>query len=279
MRTIEAAKISEAVESLCAGASFELPSDVLSSLREAALKENGAALNVLNEIIENAEIAAKERIPLCQDTGTANFFINLGQDVKIAGGSIYEAVNKGIAKSYSENCLRKSIVSDPLERKNTGDNTPANIYINITDGDKIEISFLPKGGGSENASALKMLKPSAGWKGVKEFVLESIKAKGANACPPLVVGVGIGGDFSSAGLLAKRSLLREIGSVNPGGFYAQKERELLEEINGLNIGPMGMGGKTTALGVFIAVKPSHIASLAVAISVQCHSCRRKTVII
>ena len=279
MRTIEAAKIIEAVEALCSGASFELPSDVLDSLRDAAYKESGVAQNILKEIIENAEIAAKEKIPLCQDTGTANFFINIGQNVKISGGNIYEAINKGVAKSYSENYLRKSIVSDPLERMNTVDNTPANIYINITDGDKIEIAFLPKGGGSENASALKMLKPSDGWQGVKDFIIESIKAKGANACPPLVIGVGIGGDFASVAKTAKKALLRKIGQRNSDPLYALKEKELLEEINNLNIGPMGIGGKTTALDVFIEIKPSHIASLAVAVSVQCHSCRRKTIII
>ena len=279
MRTIEAAKISKAVENLCSEASFELPSDVLKSLREAADKESGVAKNVLLEIIENAEIAVKEKIPLCQDTGTANFFINLGRDVYLSGESIYDAVNKGVSKSYTENYLRKSILSDPLERKNTGDNTPANIYVNIVEGDKVEITFLPKGGGSENASALKMLTPSSGWKGVKDFVMESLKAKGSNACPPLVVGIGIGGDFASAGKIAKEALLRKIGERNAAPTYAAKEKELLEEINSLNIGPMGMGGKTTALDVFINTKPSHIASLAVAVSIQCHSCRRKTVII
>lgn len=279
MRTITAETISTEVEKLCAQTNFELPQDVLDALNVFAQKESGTAKNILNEIIENAVIAKKEKIPLCQDTGTANFFIKLGKNVNITGGGIYDAVNKGAAAGYKNHYLRKSIVSDPLERKNTGDNTPANIYIDIVEGDKIEITFFPKGGGSENASALKMLEPSAGWEGVKAFVLETIKDKGKNACPPLVVGVGIGGDFASVAVLAKKALLRKLDTHNQNNFYAAKEKELLEEINGLAIGPMGMGGKTTALAVLIETKPAHIASLPAAVSIQCHSCRRKTVII
>jgi fumarate hydratase subunit alpha len=277
MRNITAETISAAVAKLCAETNFELPPDVLKSLEEFSAGESGVSKNIIDEIVENAEIARKEKIPLCQDTGTANFFVKLGRDTQITGGNIYDAVNKGVAAGYKNNYLRKSIVSDPLERKNTNDNTPANIYIDISDGDKIEITFLPKGGGSENASALKMLEPSAGWEGVRDFVLSAVKEKGRNACPPLVIGVGIGGDFASVGYLAKKALLRETGSANSDAFYADKERELLDAVNKLGIGPMGMGGKTTALAVLIETKPAHIASLPAAVSIQCHSCRRKTV--
>ncbi|MCL2334903.1 MAG: fumarate hydratase [Endomicrobia bacterium] len=276
MRTIKSAEISTAIEKLCAEANYNLPKDVLKALRAAAKKEKGMAKAILGEIIENAAIAAKEKIPLCQDTGTANFFVKLGRDVKITGKNLYDAINDGVAAGYKKNYLRKSIVSDPLERKNTGNNTPANIYIDIVDGRGLEITFMPKGGGSENAGALKILEPSAGWEGIKKFVLEAVKAKGGNACPPIIIGVGIGGDFASVGAMAKKALLRKIGSKNKSSFYAKKERELLEEINKLNIGPMGMGGKTTALAVFIETKPCHIASLPVAVNIQCHSCRRKT---
>ena len=256
-----------------------MPDDVLNAVKKVINVENEPAKSVLAEIIENANIAAKEKIPLCQDTGTANFFIKLGSEIQINGASLRDAVNKGAAQSYQENYLRKSIVSDPLERKNTGNNIPANIYVEEICGDKIEIAFLPKGGGSENAGMLKMLTPSAGWQGVKDFVLQSVKEKGANACPPLIVGVGIGGDFSSVAKMAKETLLREIGSQNENADYNRKEAELLKEINALGIGAMGLGGKTTALAVFIDAKPCHIASLPAAVSIQCHSCRRKKIIL
>jgi fumarate hydratase subunit alpha len=276
MRQINSGEITNAVIELCARANYDLPADVLDAVKAAFDQEEEPAKSVLGEIIENAATAAKEKIPLCQDTGTANFFIKLGSDVKITGGSLSEAVNKGVSQSYRENYLRKSIVSDPLERKNTQDNTPANIYVEETAGSKIEITFLPKGGGSENASMLKMLAPSAGWQGVKDLVIRTVKEKGANACPPLIVGICIGGDFACAAKIAKQTLLREIGSKNENPDYAAKEAELLKEINVLNIGAMGLSGKTTALAVFIDAKPCHIASLPVAVSIQCHSCRRKT---
>ncbi|MDR1695318.1 MAG: fumarate hydratase [Endomicrobium sp.] len=279
VRIIKSVEISNTVEKLCADANYFLPDDILKSLKENAEKETGTAKDIFNEIIKNAEIAKTEKIPLCQDTGSANFFIKLGRDIAIDGGDIYSSVNKGVAEGYKKNYLRKSVVSDPVERKNTCDNTPANIYIDIVDGENMEITFLPKGGGSENASALKMLAPSAGWDGIKDFVLSAVKEKGANACPPLIAGIGIGGDFASAGYLAKTALLREIGSQNPSSYYGEKEKELLTEINKLDIGAMGLGGKITALAVFINVKPCHIASLPVAINIQCHSCRRKTAVI
>ncbi|MCA6079404.1 MAG: fumarate hydratase [Endomicrobium sp.] len=279
MRKIKSETIINVVENLCAEANFELPVDVLKALEKNVVLEKDTAKDILEEIIENANIAKEERIPLCQDTGTANFFIKVGRNVDIVDGDICTAINKGVSLGYANNYLRGSIVSDPIERKNTKNNTPANIYIDIVSGDKIEITFLPKGGGSENASALKMLTPSVGWDGIKEFVLSAVGEKGRNACPPLVVGVGVGGDFASVGLMSKKALLREIGSENESAFYGKKEIELLNDINKLNIGPMGMGGKTTALAVFIEIKPAHIASLPVAVSIQCHSCRRKTVII
>ncbi|MDR0956930.1 MAG: fumarate hydratase [Endomicrobium sp.] len=279
MRKIRSKNIIEVVKSLCAQANYELPKDVLKSLKMNLIYEKGIAKNILEEIIQNATIAKNEQIPLCQDTGTANFFVNLGKDVYIDDGNIYNAINKGVSLGYADNYLRKSIVFDPIERKNTKYNTPANIYVDIVSGDKIKITFLPKGGGSENASTLKMLIPSIGWAGVKKFVLNVINDGSRNACPPLIVGIGVGGDFASIGLLAKKALLRRIGSKNKNKFYDVKERELLTDINKLNIGPMGIGGKTTALAVFIESKPTHIASLPVAVCVQCHSCRRKTVII
>jgi fumarate hydratase subunit alpha len=279
VRNIKSEVITKTIEDLCAKTNFQLPDDVLYSLKQNILHEHGIAKNVLEEIIENANIAKTERLPLCQDTGTANFFVKLGADVCIEDGNIYDAINEGVSLGYKNNYLRKSIVTDPLDRKNTQDNTPANIYIDIVGGDKIEISFLPKGGGSENASALKMLVPSCGWDGVKEFVLSVVNDYARNACPPLIVGVGIGGDFSSVGLLAKKTLLREIGSINSNSFYKERERELLEDINKLNIGPMGLRGKTTALAVFIEAKPTHIALFPIAVSIQCHSCRRQTITI
>ncbi|MDR1720791.1 MAG: fumarate hydratase [Endomicrobium sp.] len=279
MRKIKSEIIVNAVENLCAKANFELPLDVLKSLKQSVVFEKDIAKSVLKEIIENADIAKREQIPLCQDTGTANFFVKLGKDVNIVDGNIYEAIDKGVSLGYIKNYLRKSIVVDPFKRKNTQNNTPANIYIEIISGDKIEIAFLPKGGGSENASSLKMLTPSAGWDGIKKFVLDNVNEKGRNACPPLIVGVGIGGDFASVGLMSKKTLLREIGSENKNVFYGEKEKELLNEINKLDIGPMGMGGATTALAVFIETRPTHIASLPVSVNIQCHSFRRKTVII
>jgi fumarate hydratase subunit alpha len=277
VRKIESNIITSAVKDLCAKANYNLPDDVLKSVNTSIPQEQGVSRDILEQIADNAAIAKKEKVSLCQDTGMANFFVKLGKDVYIENGDIYDAINKGVVLGYADNYLRKSIVSDPIERKNTMDNTPSNIYIDIVSGDKIEITFLPKGGGSENASALKMLTPSAGWEGAKEFVLSVVKDKGRDACPPLIVGVGIGGDFASVGLLSKKTLLREIESANRNTFYAKKEQELLSEINKLNIGPMGMGGNPTALAVFIATKPTHIASLPVAVNIQCHSCRRKKI--
>lgn len=279
MRVIKSDFIEDKVSELCGNINYNLPQDVIDSIEAYIKKDNSISDNILKEILENAKIAKKDKISLCQDTGTANFFVKIGESVKIVGDSIVTAINKGVATGYAKYYLRKSIVYDPLNRINTKDNTPANIYCEEVEGDKIEITMLAKGGGSENASFLKMLTPLDGWDGIKNFVIESIKLKGANACPPIIVGVGIGGDFASVGLLAKKALLREIGSKNIKQDYNLKEQELFEEINKLNIGPMGLGGKPTALAVFIETKPCHIASMPAAVNIQCHSCRRKTIII
>ena len=279
VRTIESEIIINKISDLCGEVNFNLPQDVIDAVKTYIKNDNSIADNILNEILENAKIAKQDKIPLCQDTGTANFFVKIGKKVKIVGNDINIAINKGVSNGYTKHYLRKSIVCDPLDRVNTKDNTPANIYCDYVDGDKIEITMLAKGGGSENASFLKMLTPLDGWNGVKKFVIESVKLKGSNACPPIIVGLGIGGDFASVGLLAKKALLRSIGSNNKSKFYDDKEKELFDEINKLNIGPMGLGGVPTALAVFIETKPCHIASMPVAINIQCHSCRRKTIII
>lgn len=279
MRRIESQDITNKVVDLCGDINFNLPQDIIDAVSSYIKNDDTISDNILKEILENANIARNKKIALCQDTGTANFFIKIGKELELVGDNIVTAINKGVSQGYTKYFLRKSIVCDPLNRINTKDNTPANVYIEEVEGDKIEITMLAKGGGSENASFLKMLTPLDGWTGIKNFVIESIKLKGANACPPIIAGIGIGGDFASVGLLAKKALLRTIGSNNIKKDYNDKEKELLEEINKLNIGPMGLGGKPTALAVFIETKPCHIASMPVAINVQCHSCRRKTIII
>ncbi|MDR2708573.1 MAG: fumarate hydratase [Elusimicrobiota bacterium] len=280
MRIINSKAIIDAIYNLTFEANYRLPCDVKSCLQNYSTQETSPIpCEIFSEILANIDISNKEKIPLCQDTGMANFFVKIGREVFIEGAPLEKAINEGVSKGYTGNFLRASIVSDPLRRKNTGDNTPANIYVEIIDGDSLEITFLPKGGGAENASALKMLNPLDLWDGVKNFVIESVKNKAQNACAPIVVGVGIGGDFSSVGLLAKKALLRKIGTKTQDDFYAQKEIELLEAINKTNIGPMGLGGKTTALAVFIETKPTHIACLPVAVNFSCHSLRRKTIVL
>jgi fumarate hydratase subunit alpha len=280
MRKIKAKQITETVSKLATQANFYLPQDVLRAVSHAfEIEKSERARKILSQILENAKIAQKREIPLCQDTGIAQVFLKLGQEAEIVEGSLVEAINEGVKVGYTKGYLRKSILSDPINRVNTGSNTPCEIYTEIVAGNKIEITLLPKGGGSENASALKMLTPSAGWAGVKEFVLETVKAKGVSSCPPLIVGVGIGGSFSSVGMLAKKALLRDIGSFSDDPAYAKKEKELLELINATGIGPMGLGGTTTAFAVSILAAPCHIAALPVAVSMQCHSCRRKIEVI
>ena len=280
MRQIESIKISQIIASMCKKANFFLSEDVWRALRDAFAKEkNERARAILGQILENATIAKNRDIALCQDTGIAEVFIKLGQEVEIIQESLSAAVNKGVALGYKEGSLRNSIVDDPIRRKNTGNNTPAAIYTEIVPGNKIEITLLAKGGGTENASKLAMLTPSSGIEGIKEFVLSAVKEKGANACPPLVIGVGIGGSFSSVALLSKKALLREVGKASKDLTHAKLEEDLLKLINNTDIGPMGLCGATTALAVHIEAAPCHIASLPVAVSMQCHSLRRITEVI
>ncbi|MBC7190227.1 fumarate hydratase [Candidatus Aerophobetes bacterium] len=279
MREIKASQIKETVKKLCMEANYYLPEDVIFALKKGYEKEESSAgKEIFNQLFENIEIAKREKIALCQDTGVAVFFIEVGQEVKISEGFLVDAVNEGVREGYTEGYLRKSMVSDPLfERKNTKDNTPAVIHTSIVPGDKIRIIFAPKGGGSENMSRLCMLKPADGVEGVKNFVIKTVKEAGANPCPPVVVGVGIGGDFEMVALLAKKALLRKIGEHNPDPRYARLEDELLSEINRLGIGPQGLGGRVTALSVNIEWFPCHIASLPVAVNLQCHAARHKEV--
>ena len=281
MRQIHYSEVIEVVAQLCQESNFYLPEDVLNSLRKARSEEKSPlGRTVLAQILENARIAAEEKVPICQDCGTAIVFLELGEELEITGGNLnlYAAIEEGVRRGYKEGYLRKSICH-PFTRKNTGDNTPAMIYTDIVPGNKLKIIFCPKGGGSENMSAIKMLSPSEGIEGVKKFVIETVKSAGANPCPPIVVGVGIGGTFERVALLAKKALLRPFGSQNTDSELAALEDELLEEINYLGIGPAGLGGSTTALSVHIEMLPCHIASLPVAININCHAARHKEVTI
>ncbi len=279
MREIKAGDITGAVKELCMDANCYLPSDVIDALKEGYRKEESpAGKDVLLQILRNVEIAAQQKIPLCQDTGVAVFFIDLGQEVRITGGNLEDAIDKGVKEGYLRGYLRKSIVSDPLfKRTNSKDNTPSIIHIRTVLGDKIKIIFAPKGGGAENMSRVAMLKPADGVEGVKDFVIETVKKAGANPCPPVIVGVGIGGNFEKAPCLAKQALLRKIGERNPDARYAKLENELLVRINNLGIGPQGLGGRVTALAVNIEWFPCHIASLPLAVNMQCHSARHKEI--
>lgn len=280
MRTIKTDQIVEAVKNLCTTANFELGQPELAAVEKAIeTEESPIGVDILKQIAENARIAREEQVPLCQDTGFAIFFVELGQDLRIEGGLLAEAVAEGVRQGYEEGYLRKSILGDPLERLNTGDNTPPIVHTEVVEGDKLKITFDAKGGGSENMSQLKMLKPADGEEGVKDFVVETVRQAGANPCPPIIVGVGIGGNFEMVAKLAKKSLLRPLGSTNPDPKYAAMEAELLERINDLGIGPQGLGGRTTALGVHVTAHPCHIASLPVAVNIECHSHRHKSVVL
>ncbi len=281
MRELDVREIKEAVKKLCMEANYEIPEDVLNGFKSAKLlEESETGKKVLDILIENSEIAKNEKVPYCQDTGMTVVFVEIGQEVKLVGGSIEKAINEGVAEGYTEGYLRKSVVSDPLfDRKNTGTNTPAVIHYKIVEGDKVKIIVAPKGGGSENMSRLKMLKPADGIEGVKKFVIETVSIAGANPCPPIIVGVGIGGNFELSALLAKKALLRPLGDRNPDPRYAKLEEELLQEINKLGIGPSGFGGRITALDVKIEWHPCHMATLPVAVNIQCHAARHKEVVI
>lgn len=272
--------IRDTVARLCTEANYYLGGDVIKSLEK--YREEEASLtgrDILQQLLTNAGIAAEDQVPICQDTGFAVVFLELGQEVRIEGGSLYEAVNEGVRKGYTEGYLRKSIVGHPLKRVNTGDNTPAVIHLSLVPGDNLRIVVAPKGGGSENMSAIKMLKPSEGLEGIKKFVLDTVRSAGPNPCPPLVVGVGIGGTFEKCALLAKEALIRELGSPNPLPDLAELEKELLREVNALGIGPQGLGGSTTAMAVHIEIHPCHIASLPVAVNLNCHAARHKEAVI
>ena len=279
MREINAALITSTVKKLCIDANCHLTNDVKSCIRNCRDCEPWAgAKEILDRIIENYEIADERDQPVCQDTGVACVFLKVGQDVHVTG-DLYEAVHEGVRQGYGEGYLRKSVVRDPLHRVNTGDNTPAMIYCDIVPGDKIEITVAPKGFGSENMSKIAMLRPSDGVEGVKNFVIKAVEDAGPNPCPPIVVGVGIGGTFDKAAYMAKCALLRPLDERSADPFYADLEAELLEKINALGIGPQGFGGKTTALAVNIETFPTHIAGLPVAVNINCHVTRHKTEVI
>lgn len=279
MRIIDSKIITEAVKKMCINANCYLNDDIKSALSRSFNKETSSAgKNVLKDLLKNAEIAATKEIPICQDTGMAVFFVEIGEDVHITG-NIANAINEGVRQGYTEGYLRKSVVKDPIFRENTNDNTPAVIYYDFCAGDKIKITFAPKGFGSENKSALKMLNPADGVNGVIDFVTETVKKADANPCPPMVIGVGIGGTMDKAAQLAKKALTRSINKSNPNKYYADLEKILLEKINKLGIGPQGFGGLTTALGVNIEVFPTHIAGLPVAVNINCHATRHASVII
>ena len=276
MREVSTDEITKNIKEMCIEANYILSDDVKNKIINSAGVENSEiGKKILSQLEENMEIAEREQIPICQDTGMAVVFIKIGQEVHITGGSLEDAINQGVREGYTEGYLRKSVVKDPLIRENTKDNTPAIIHYEIIPGDKVEITVAPKGFGSENMSRVCMLKPADGIEGVKNAVIETVKLAGPNACPPVVVGVGIGGTFEKCALLAKKALTRDINSESSIEYVAELENELLDEINNLNIGPGGLGGKITALGVNIETYPTHIAGLPVAINMCCHVNRHK----
>lgn len=276
MRNIDAKLIQDTVARLCIEANLCLPDDVTAAIERAEKEELwDGAKKILSLLGDNVRIASEKMLPVCQDTGMACVFLELGQDVHIAG-NIEEAVNNGVRRGYGDGYLRKSVVCDPLRRVNTGDNTPALLSVKLVPGESLRITVMPKGFGSENMSALKMLKPADGVEGVKRFILETVEKAGANPCPPIIVGVGIGGSFDKAAYLAKHALLRPLDEPNHDEYYAALEKELLSGINALGIGPQGFGGKTTALAVLIESMPTHVAGLPVAVNISCHATRRKS---
>lgn len=274
MRKINVNQITDAVRDLCISTNCILGDDEVTYLKKMIdVEQSPIGKEILNMLIENARIAREEMIPICQDTGFAVVFVDLGQDVCLEGGDLNEAITEGVRQGYRDGYLRKSILSDPIRRANTGDNTPPVIHVRIVPGDKVRIVVAPKGGGSENMSGIAMLKPADGIEGVKRFVVDKVAAGGGNPCPPVIVGVGIGGTFEYCAYLAKKALLRPLGQRNPDPFYAEVEMELLERINQTGIGPQGLGGRVTALDVHIETFPCHIASLPVAVNLNCHATR------
>lgn len=277
IKEISVNKISEVVEELCIKANKKLPCDIIEKLKCATCKEsNDLAKSILNDLEKNIDVAQSYDLPICQDTGMAVVFLEIGQDVHFTDGNLYDAVNDGVRKGYEKGDLRKSVVSDPLDRVNTNDNTPAVIHTEIVSGDNVKITVAPKGFGSENMSGIKMLTPAAGRDGVIDAVLEIVKKASNNPCPPIVVGVGIGGDFEQCAILSKKALCRSSNIRNSNSFYKEMEEELLNKINKLGIGPQGFGGDTTALAVNIETAPTHIAGLPVAVNIGCHVTRHAT---
>ena len=271
MRSIKAEEITKNIKEMCIEANHFLSSDMKEALdRAAEMEESPVGKQVLGQLQENLEIAGSETIPICQDTGMAVVFLKIGQDVHIEGGSLTDAVNQGVREGYQEGYLRKSVVRDPIERENTKDNTPAVLHCEIVDGEGLEITVAPKGFGSENMSRVFMLKPADGIEGVKEAVLTAVRDAGPNACPPMVIGVGIGGTFEKCALMAKQALTRNLHETSPVPYVQELEKELLEKINGLGIGPAGLGGRVTALAVNVETYPTHIAGLPVAVNICCH---------
>lgn len=279
MRQVEVRLITEKVRELCIKANTDLGEDVLQAFDRAIEKEESPlAIEILKELKENARIAKEEKVPICQDTGVAVIFLEVGQEVHFVGGDLKEAIFEGVRQGYREGYLRKSMCH-PFSRANTGDNTPPILHLEIVPGDKVKLIVAPKGGGSENMSRVVMLTPSDGIEGIKRYVVERVKESGSNPCPPTIIGVGIGGNFEQAALLAKKSLLRPLGSRNPDPELDRLESELLEEINRLGIGPQGLGGRTTSLAVHILMMPCHIASFPLAVNIQCHAHRHKEIIL
>ena len=277
MREIDVRVLTDTVERLCIEANLHLPGDVKCAIERCRACEDGViAQGVLDNIIQNYQIADAENVPICQDTGMACVFLEIGQDVHFVGGDLRLAVDEGVRRGYDKGYLRKSVVGDPVRRGNTGDNTPAMLYTEIVPGDQVKVTVGPKGFGSENMSAIRMFKPSAGLQGIKDFILETVENAGPNPCPPMVIGVGIGGTFDKAALLAKKALMRPLDTHHPDPFYAELETEMLEKVNALGIGPQGFGGKTTAIGLNIETMPTHIAGMPCAININCHVTRHKT---
>ncbi|HOT23898.1 MAG TPA: fumarate hydratase [Thermoleophilia bacterium] len=279
VRELDVGTVTEAVKDLCITANYDLPRDVYEALERAKkTEESPVGVEVLKQLLENADIAARDRVPICQDTGLAVFFVELGQDVNLVGGDLGAAIDEGVRRGYQEGYLRKSVVEEPAHaRRNTKDNTPAIVHTTVVPGDRFKITMMAKGGGAENMSTLNMLKPAQGWAGMSQAVVDTVSRAGSNPCPPVVIGVGIGGTIEAVTLLAKKALLREIGSVHPDSRIAAMEAELLARINALGIGPQGLGGRTTCLAVFIEEMPCHIASMPMAVNVQCHAQRHKSV--
>ncbi len=279
VRDLDVREITAAVKELCITANYDLPRDVYEALVAACeAEESPTGREVLGQLVENADIAARDRVPICQDTGFAVVFAEVGQDVHLVGGTLADAVDEGVRQGYGDGYLRKSVAEEPAQaRRNTKDNTPAILHTALVPGDKVRLTMMAKGGGAENMSSLNMLKPSQGWAGMSQAVVDTVSRAGSNPCPPVIIGVGIGGTIDEVTLLAKKALLRDVGSTHPDPRLAAMEDELLERINALGIGPQGLGGRTTALDVFIEEMPSHIASMPMAVNVQCHAQRHKTV--